>query len=32
MKKTNYVANDVAIRWLNRNMTTINTILQLLDI
>ena len=32
MKKTNYVANDVAMRWLNRNVTIINATLQLLDI
>ena len=32
MKKTNYVANDVAMRWLNRSVTIINATLQLLDI
>ena len=31
MKKINYVANDVAMRWFNRSVTTINT-LKLLDI
>ena len=32
MKKTNYVANDVAMRWLNGSITTINATLQILDI
>ena len=35
MKKTNYVANDVAMRWLNGSVTTIKTInvtLQILNI
>ena len=31
MKKTNYVTNDVAIRWLNESVTTINATLQILD-
>ena len=31
MKKTNYVTNDVAIRWLNGSVTTINATLQILD-
>ena len=31
MKKTNYVTNDVVMRWLNRNVATIN-MLQLLNI
>ena len=32
MKKTNYVANDVAMRWLNRSVVTIKTTIQLLYI
>ena len=32
MKKTNYVANDVVMRWLNRSLATTNAMLQLLDI
>ena len=32
MKKTNYAANDMAMRWLNRSVVTINTTFQLLDI
>ena len=31
MKKINYVANDVTMRWLNRSVAIINTIFQLLD-
>ena len=32
MKKTNYVANDVAMRWLNRSVVAINAILQFIYI
>ena len=32
MKKTNYVANDVDMRWLNGSVTTINATLQILNI
>ena len=32
MKKNNYVFNDVAMRWLNKSVVTINVMLQLLDI
>ena len=32
MKKNNYVFNDVAMRWLNKSVVTINVTLQLLDI
>ena len=32
MEKTNYVASDVTMRWLNKSVTTINAILQFLDI
>ena len=32
MKKTNYVANDMAMSWLNRSVVKINTMLHLLDI
>ena len=32
MKKTNYVANDVVMRWLNKSVTTLNVMLQFLDI
>ena len=32
MKKTNYVANDVMMKWLNKSLATTNVILQLLDI
>ena len=32
MKKTNYVASDVIMRWLNKSVTTINAIFQFLDI
>ena len=32
MKKTNYVANGVAMRWLNRSVVTINATFHLLDI
>ena len=32
MKKTNYVANDVAMRWLNGSVTIINATLQILNI
>ena len=32
MKKTNYVANDVAMRWLNRSIVAINAMLQFIYI
>ena len=32
MKKTNYVANNTAMRWLKRSVGTINVMFQLLDI
>ena len=32
MKKTNYVANGVAMRCLNKSVVTINATLHLLDI
>ena len=32
MKKTNYVANDVVMRWLNRSIEIINVMLQLINI
>ena len=32
MKKTNYVANGVAMRWLNKSVVIINATLHLLDI
>ena len=32
MEKTNYVANDVVVRWLNRSVALINAILQFLNI
>ena len=32
MKKTNYVAHDAVMRWLNRSLATANVMLQLLDI
>ena len=32
MKKTNYVANDVAQRWLNKCVVIINVTLQVLNI
>ena len=32
MKKTNYVANDVAMRWLNRSIVAINAMFQFIYI
>ena len=32
MEKTNYVANDVVVRWLNRSVAVINAILLFLNI